>query len=91
MVKQQSIKEAEEVVKEPEVLRTPDAVQQSVRMVEAPIVLAEDVPIDSKYEELKEEPQKMMKAKKDPLPGFTGYNLPPLSMKKGAFDNDILR
>jgi hypothetical protein len=33
----------------------------------------------------------MMKAKKDPLPGFTGYNLPPLSMKKGAFDNDILR
>ena len=32
-----------------------------------------------------------MKAKKDPLPGFSGYNLPPLSMKKGAFDNDILR
>lgn len=33
-----------------------------------------------------------MKAKKEPLPGFAGYDLPPLSMKKGGgFDNDILR
>ena len=89
MVKQKSIQEAEEA-KKAEVVQQPDAVQQRVKLPEK-VVTEEEVPNDSKYEEVKEEP-KQMKAKKDPLPGFTSYNLPPLSMKKGgAFDNDILR
>ena len=66
-----------------EVVSAQNEVQHSVKM-------SEEVVPESKYEEVKEDLSKM-KAKKDPLPGFSGYNLPPLSMKKGAFDNDILR
>lgn len=83
IVKQKSVKEVEVVQK------TEEQVVHAVKMAEE--VVEPSSHIEEEVKELAQ-PQPQMKPKKELLPGFSGYDLPPLSMKKGgAFDNDILR